>query len=119
MAKVEGAKALVAKLNGLAEKAKEAGVSVVVGFTQEYALPVHENLEAKHPVGSAKFLERPFRDLSSDGTLATIVHESLKRGASMEQALLLAGLRVQRDAQLETPVLTGALRASAYTRVED
>lgn len=31
--------------------------SVEVGFTAAYALPVHENLEAKHPVGQAKYLE--------------------------------------------------------------
>lgn len=36
------------------------GVSVTMGFggaAEEYAIIVHENLEALHPVGQAKFLE--------------------------------------------------------------
>lgn len=36
--------------------------SVIVGFTEEYAVYVHENLEAHHPVGQAKFLEQPLRE---------------------------------------------------------
>lgn len=36
----------------------------------------------------------------------------------MAQALLLAGLRLQRESQLLCPVLTGNLRNSAFTRVE-
>lgn len=34
---------------------------VIVGFTQNYAIYVHENLAARHPVGNAKFLEGPAR----------------------------------------------------------
>lgn len=36
--------------------------SVVVAFDEEYAIYVHENLEAHHPVGQAKFLEQPLRE---------------------------------------------------------
>jgi len=36
--------------------------SVVVGFEEEYAIYVHENLEAHHPVGQAKFLEQPLKE---------------------------------------------------------
>lgn len=36
--------------------------SVIVGYTEEYAIFVHENLEAHHPVGQAKFLEQPLRE---------------------------------------------------------
>lgn len=32
-----------------------------VGYAAPYALPVHENLEKKHPQGRAKFLERAAR----------------------------------------------------------
>lgn len=35
---------------------------VVVGFEEEYAIYVHENLEAHHPVGQAKFLEQPLQE---------------------------------------------------------
>lgn len=34
---------------------------VRVGYTMEYAIYVHENLMAKHPVGQAKYLEQPAR----------------------------------------------------------
>jgi hypothetical protein len=36
--------------------------SVIVGYTEEYAIFVHENLEAHHPVGQAKFLEQPLKE---------------------------------------------------------
>lgn len=36
--------------------------SVTVGFEEEYALYVHENLEAHHNNGQAKFLEQPLRE---------------------------------------------------------
>jgi hypothetical protein len=36
--------------------------SVIVGYTEEYAIFVHENLEANHPVGQAKFLEQPLQE---------------------------------------------------------
>ena len=36
--------------------------SVVVGFEEEYAIYVHENLEAYHDNGQAKFLEQPLRE---------------------------------------------------------
>lgn len=38
--------------------------SVIVGFEEEYAIFVHENLEAHHPVGQAKFLEQPLKENS-------------------------------------------------------
>ncbi len=34
-------------------------ISVTFGFTADYAIYVHENLEANHPSGKAKFLEDP------------------------------------------------------------
>ena len=36
--------------------------SVIVGFEEEYAIYVHENLEAHHDVGQAKFLEQPLKE---------------------------------------------------------
>lgn len=35
------------------------GVEIGIGFSANYALYVHENLEAHHDVGQAKFLETP------------------------------------------------------------
>jgi hypothetical protein len=35
-----------------------------IGCTAEYAIYVHENLEAHHPTGQAKFLETAFKLMS-------------------------------------------------------
>jgi hypothetical protein len=117
VAKILGVEGLIAKLRQKAATArKNAAASVVVGFSQSYALPVHENLEAYHPVGQAKFLEQPARQLRP--VFADIIKRAVTAGKTMSQALLLAGLRLQREAMLLTPVDTGALRASAFTRLE-
>lgn len=36
--------------------------AVEIGYTANYAIYVHENLEARHTVGQAKFLESALRD---------------------------------------------------------
>jgi len=90
--------------------------SVVVGYGTNYAIYVHENLKARHVVGEAKFLERPARELSDSGELSDLVKQDLRLGRTLEQALLRAGLRIQRESQKRVPVDTGTLRASATTR---
>ncbi len=58
-------------------------VSVAEGFggvAAPYAVIVHENLEAHHPVGKAKFLEDPYR-----AKLGTIVNDL---AADLEATLL-------------------------------
>jgi hypothetical protein len=114
VAKVEG----VQKLNGQMEALKHRGdpAAVAVGFTAAYAIYVHENLQARHRVGQAKFLEAPARTMA--GELSAVVASALKLGKTLGQALLLAGLRLQAAAQKLTPVDTGNLRASAFTRLE-
>jgi len=115
VARIEGLESLKAELKAREKEASE-GVSVVVGFTQAYALYVHENLEATHKVGQAKFLEQPARTLGKE--LASIVKQALAKGKSLGMALLLAGLRLQRESQKLVPVDTGALKNSAFTRME-
>jgi hypothetical protein len=114
MANVEGVSKLTAQMKAL----EKQGTPIVVacGFTAAYALYVHENLQAHHPVGKAKFLEEPARLLRRE--LGSLVAAALKAGKTLGQALLLAGLRLQAEAQRRTPVLTGHLRSSAFTRVE-
>lgn len=124
MAKVDGVSAILKALKRLegkyqTRKAKAGiGENVVVGFTAAYALFVHEDMEAYHKVGQAKFLEQPARELSDNGTLGGIVRKAVLAGKSVLEGLLLAGLRLQREAQLLAPVDTGNLRASAFTRIE-
>jgi hypothetical protein len=117
MARVEGLPKVLAALQRRIDAAKkESKVSVVVGFTANYALYVHEDLSARHPTGQAKYLEQPFREMAKD--LAAMVVTGVKKGLTFAQALLIAGLRLQRKSQQLVPVDTGHLRASAFTRVE-
>lgn len=113
--KVEGVGRLVAQFKAKSDEAKK-GPTVAVGFTAAYAMYVHENLEAHHPVGQAKFLEQPARALRDE--FRRIIREALAARKPLAQALTLAGLRLQREAQLLCPVDTGSLRGSAFTRLE-
>ena len=47
-----------------------------------------------------------------------MIKDALAHGQTTAQALLQAGLRLQRESQLLVPVDTGALKASAFTRLE-
>lgn len=100
-----------------AKARQDSNVAVLVGFTASYAIFVHEDLTAAHKPGKqAKFLEAPARLFRND--LKGIVFQAMRAGKTMAQALLLAGLRLQREAQLITPVDTGNLRAGAFARLE-
>jgi len=100
----------------LAQLAKKFGldpqVSVTVGFTQRYALYVHE-VQAAHKVGQWKYLETPAKQNSRE--LARMMETALNSKMPMLQALMMAGARLQREAQMLTPVDTSALKASAFT----
>lgn len=64
--KIENLNRLLEKLKSRETAAKNQTCSVIVGYTANYAIYVHENLEAKHTVGQAKFLEEPARRLRGD-----------------------------------------------------
>ncbi len=114
---LQGAKALIEKFRELVRKNPDCKVSV--GYTAAYAIFVHENLQAHHPVGQAKFLEQPLREMSNDGTLVGIVVGTVKGGGTFSQGILRAGLKLQAESMKLCPVLTGALRASAFTRLDE
>lgn len=114
-----GLRRLIDKLRSEAARArKDWDVSVAVGYSTNYAIHVHENMAAYHPNGQAKYLEQPARQLTNNGTLADIVAKAVVAGKTPAQALLLAGLRVQRESQQLVPVDTGALKNSAFTTLE-
>lgn len=116
MIKFEGAQQLSNKLK---EKIREAKFrDVLVGYSANYALHVHENLEMKHPNGGqAKFLEQPARE-NVDNYLKAFV-DSFKTNPDVSQCLLVTGLVLQRDSQELVPVKTGNLKASGFTTFED
>jgi hypothetical protein len=114
---VQGLNSLVSKLrNRAARTLKDRNTKVAVGYTAPYTVYVHENLQNNHPVGQAKFLEQPARQMASE--LAHLIASELRDGKTVGQALLKAGLRLQRAAQKLTPVDTGLLVRSAFTRLE-
>jgi hypothetical protein len=115
MGQVIGLNSLVNVLKQVAHKESSRDNSVTVGFTQAYAVYVHENLEASHVVGQAKYLEEPARALGASGELARIARKVMVSNGSLRLAILAAGLRLQREAQKLVPVDTGALKASAFT----
>ena len=117
MAKVERLTELVGELQARITKSRKSDLSVTVGYTQEYAVYVHENLEAQHAPGKqAKFLEQPARELQPE--LKEMIGRLSKQKKPLEQVLLLAGLRLQAASQRIVPVDTGALKNSAFTRVD-
>lgn len=111
-AKIDGAVRLKNKLTQLATKYGKKEESVTVGFTQRYALWVHE-VQANHVVGQWKYLETPARAMRT--TISALISASMRKGLTMMQSLMFGGLRLQREAQQITPVDTSALKASAFT----
>ena len=117
MANIKNLEKLMAKLERLRSESLRPSRAVVTGYSQGYAIFVHENLEAHHEVGQAKFLEEPARDLQR--VMAQQIKDSVKAGLPLEAAMLKAMLYLQRESQQLVPVDTGALRASAFTCFED
>jgi hypothetical protein len=129
MGRVENIENLRKKLTKAMERGGDC--AVLVGYTAQYAIYVHEMLEMVHPgeprasgkgeywgpgFYGPKFLEGPARQYTKE--LAQIVRDAARSGLSLCKSLLLAGLRLQRESQLRVPVEYGNLRASAFTRVE-
>ncbi|MFA5056495.1 MAG: hypothetical protein WC485_00140 [Opitutaceae bacterium] len=120
--KVEGVERLKRALQQAASRYFDSpnavkGTSVIVGYTAAYALHVHERNAAHKPGKQWKYLEQPARELATN-ELPAIVTEAVANGSTMQQALYLAGLRIQRASQAIVPVDTGNLRGSAFTRKE-
>jgi hypothetical protein len=129
MAKILGANRVRQKLRSLQNKAREANASVIVGYTAEYAVYVHENMEARHAPGKqAKYLEQPFRE--KRGEIASIVRRTTRATGSLLDGLLMGGQFLQHESQKIVPVSgwhstispprqgSGNLKGSAFTRKE-
>lgn len=118
MAEIKRLRELLAKLRDRAARSRRDDDAVVaVGYTASYAIYVHENLESRHAEGTqAKFLEQPAREIVRD--LGEIIATAMRKGKTLAQGLILAGLRLQRESQQLVPIDTGNLRASAFTRLE-
>lgn len=116
--KVERLEHVISKLIGKVKNLGNPKPSVVVGYRGvNYALPVHENMTAAHPVGKDHYLTDPARRLAKP--VAKMVGQALKAGVEFGDALYLGGLQIQRESQQEVPVDTGNLKGSAFTERED
>lgn len=113
---IEGLDSLYAKLDAMG-KAADNNEPVIVGYSQKYALIVHENLTAHHKEGKqAKYLETPARAYVKQ--IANIVAEVYKKTKNLTLAKLAGGLFLLRKSQEIVPVDTAALKASGYVAVE-
>jgi len=90
-------------------------VVVVVGYSQSYAAEVHERTDVSHRVGQAKYLESVVR--SQEGEITRRLRNTPQD--KLPEALLKAGLFIQRESQEIVPVDTSALKSSAFTTVEE
>lgn len=88
----------------------------VVGYSQSYARFVHEDMEAVHPVGQAKFLEKPAR--TKRPMMIAIIAKMLKAGKTPRQAVYAVLLYLQGESQALCPVDTGALKNSAFVQMK-
>lgn len=104
---VEGGGQVVSALKARSLKGKKR-VELACGYTAPYAVFVHGDMEAFHPVGNAKFLEGPMR--RGRGQMGKIVVEVLRSKHSLEDAVLAAAEWLKDASQAEVPVDTGWLR---------
>lgn len=117
MARILNSKRLQQRLKALRLKSKKKNNgSVIVGYTANYAVYVHENKEVHHPNGQSKFLEQPFREKHDE--IAKIAQKVAEATGSIVDGLVVGGLFLQRESQKLVPVDTGNLKGSAFTRKE-
>lgn len=115
-ARIEGADAVQAVFRKMAAKHGRR-IRLVVGYHAPYAIYVHEDLEAFHPVGQAKFLEEPARRNAS--TIAGLIRKAVASGSTLAQGLALAGGYLLTISRPYVPVDTGFLRSSGFVKIEE
>lgn len=89
--------------------------SIDIGYTAPYAIYVHEDLQANHTVGQAKFLEQPLRQ--NIQKVVANVSRAVASGRPLSEALLAEGKRIEILSKQLVPVDTGYLKKSSFVRV--
>src|SRR6185312_10851378 len=112
---LEGVNRLFAKFSKRKEESvqKDNG-SYTVGYAAPYALFVHENMEAHHTKGQAKFLEAPARAMREE--LGDSIKGDVKNGIGLRLATQNAAVKLLHASQELVPEDTGALKASGFVR---
>lgn len=115
--KIEGSDEIRVKLTRMANAARaETANRIVCGYAAPYAVYVHENMEARHNNGQAKFLEQPAREHKDD--IAAVVVAARRSGQPLERALIAGAEELKKRSQPLVPVATGFLRGSWFAEVE-
>lgn len=96
---------------------KEKKVIAGVVFDAPYALKVHEDLEAFHSNGQAKYLEQPAREYRED--MGRAVTNYVKNGYSLRQAIFYSLNILLRAAKELVPVKTGFLKSTGRVVVRN
>jgi len=86
--------------------------TAIAGYTQTYALKVHEDLAMNHSTGQAKFLEEPSRSRSKELVYAII--RDFQVTNNLPLALLSAAYKLRAISKPYVPIDTSALVNSAY-----
>lgn len=105
------------KFKALAKKRKELEPEAVAGYAAPYAVHVHENMEAHHENGQAKFLEEPARRMRNE--LARIVRDRVAAGDTLAEAELAAMQALLAASKPLVPVATVVLRDSGFATVTE
>lgn len=103
------------KLRKYCRDHKGKNISIVVGYSQRYALEVHERTDIQHRVGQSKYLEEAAR--VNEPNIKSTLRNSTRK--TLAENMLKCGLLIQRESQQLVPVDTSALKASAFTCIEE
>ena len=85
-----------------------------VGYSAPHAVPVHERLDLRHPIGQAKFLEQPIR--TEEKVMADIIRSRLRARESLKSAQLAAARHLMKVSLTLVPYDTGELRNSWFIK---
>lgn len=105
-----------ARIDELSQKVGQGNLVGKDEVNQYYAGYVHEILRYHHPVGNAKFLERPLH--SNAGTYFSRIGEHILDGGGA-LAMVDAVQQFGDDAKAQTPVQFDILRKSHHLTVTD
>lgn len=111
---VEGVDRVIASLRGQSLKGKKVMTGSVI-YDAPYAVYVHEDLEAYHPHGQAKYLEQPAREHATDMT--QIVRRSVVNKNGLEEGVQRALDYLLGLSQPLVPVDTGYLKSTGKTEI--
>lgn len=117
MAKVVGVQRVVDTLRRKMDRGNPVKFSVVVGYSAEHAIYVHENLQAYHKQGQAKYLEAAFRMYETQ-MISIAAYSMRSKGKTFAEAQMEAGEFVLEKSKELVPVDTGELRDSGFVRLE-